>query len=273
MQEQGHEGLPKAGMPHRPHDQWGAYVLALNEAQTLTAQLDPLRRALQACVACPAAAGPITSNTTAAAAVKAHHIHLDRLPDLPLQPTLQGLLLGYPLVYDVRSHDEAAIASRCLAMQGLMLHRVVAPPGGQLAAILYDISSGGGSTVPAEGHGVVRSAPKKQQQQRRRQLQGCNHVQLPERDLEMLCGFSVPRSLAGETRVAAAVREWHTRLTARLAVAGNREAALVQSGAAAGYGLIGEGGKGEEDTLCYGGSWFQGCELEVEEHLAPNVVL
>ncbi|GLI61721.1 hypothetical protein VaNZ11_004141 [Volvox africanus] len=276
MQEQGHEGLPETGMPHRPHDQWGAYVLPLNEAQRLTAQLDPLRRALQALAACPATTGPITNNTTAAAAVKAYHIHLDRLPDLPMQPTLQGLLLGYPLVYDVRSHDEAAIASRCLAVQGLMLHRVVALPGGQLEAILYNRCSERSSTIAdgrntAQGHGVVRSGPKQQQQ--RRQQQGSNQVQLPERDLETLCGFSVPRSLAGEAQVAAAVREWHAQLTARLAVAGNRETGFVQSVAAPGSGLIGKGGKGREGSFCYGGSWFHRCEMEVEEHLTPNVVL
>ncbi|GIL92585.1 hypothetical protein Vretimale_14013 [Volvox reticuliferus] len=287
MEEQERKGLPPGtGMPPqmRQDVQSGAYVLPPSEAQMLTAQLNPLQRALQA-LAYPAAAtaaataGPISSNATAASAViKAHHIHLDGLPDLPLQPTLQGLLLGYPVVYYVRSRDEAAVASRCLAMQGLMLHRVVAPPGGQLEAMLSNVCSDGGRTVlgsgsTAHGHdgfGTGGSGRKHQQRQHR----SCIQAQLPERDLETLCGFSVPRSLAGEARVAVAVREWHARLTARLAVAGNNRAtALVQSKAAPGYDGVFKNGAGEEGCAHCSGGWFPVSQLEVEEHLTPSVVL
>jgi hypothetical protein len=51
-------------------------------------------------------------------------------------PTLNGLLLGYPVVYYVRDHQEAAVASRMLSASQLKLHRVVATCTAQLSAML-----------------------------------------------------------------------------------------------------------------------------------------
>jgi hypothetical protein len=64
------------------------------------------------------------------------HVKLDSCPGLPAMPTLNGLLLGYPVVYYVRDHQEAAVASRMLSASQLKLHRVVATCTAQLSAML-----------------------------------------------------------------------------------------------------------------------------------------
>lgn len=64
------------------------------------------------------------------------HVKLDSCPDLPAMPTLNGLLLGYPVVYYVRDHQEAAVASRMLSASQLKLCRVVATCAPQLSATL-----------------------------------------------------------------------------------------------------------------------------------------
>ncbi|EFJ46847.1 hypothetical protein VOLCADRAFT_92743 [Volvox carteri f. nagariensis] len=207
-----------------------ARLVPPEEAQAVATQLDPLRKALEAVAAAAAAA------TTEA---EAHHLLLDELPDLPLQPTLQGLLLGYPLVYDVRSREEAAAASRCLATQGLVLYRLVAPAAGDLAAMMFgddvgvSAATGSRGTPPGSAGdrcgaiGAIGSAGGQklkawgQPHQHQHQHQGRSSVQMPERDMETLCGFSVPRSLAGEPQVAAAVRGWYAQLAARLASVGS----------------------------------------------------
>lgn len=84
---------------------------------------------------------------------------------LPLQPTLQGLLLGYPLVYVVHSRQEAEAASRVLAAAGLRLHRALAPPapGGPLAAALAALEAAlggeGAAGAAAAGGGQAGEGP------------------------------------------------------------------------------------------------------------------
>lgn len=53
-------------------------------------------------------------------------IDLSKIPGLPVMPTLNGLLLGYPVVYWVTGLDEAAAASRVLSASVLQLFCVKA---------------------------------------------------------------------------------------------------------------------------------------------------
>jgi hypothetical protein len=59
----------------------------------------------------------------AAAAATVPTLDLGRL-QLPAMPTLNGLLLGYPLVYHVRDQAGAAAASRALSGAQLSLHHI-----------------------------------------------------------------------------------------------------------------------------------------------------
>lgn len=79
---------------------------------------------------------------------------------LPAMPTLNGLLLGYPVVYCVHSLQEAAAASRVLSASQLQLHRVTAKCGRQLGALLLGAAAGGSSSkagglLPQSDHQAV----------------------------------------------------------------------------------------------------------------------
>jgi len=63
-------------------------------------------------------------------------IKLGNCQNLPAMPTLNGFLLGYPVVYHVRDLQEAGVASRMLSASQLQLHRVVATCAAQLTAVL-----------------------------------------------------------------------------------------------------------------------------------------
>lgn len=118
------------------------------------------------------------------------HLDLDGMQGLPMQPTLQGLLLGYPLVYHVPSSDAAATASRCLSALGLVLQRMEAKLTPHVAAAVGQGQQG--QTAPRGGR--------------------AGQVQGPERDLVTLCAFSLPRGLEEEEVVEAAVRIWSRRV-------------------------------------------------------------
>jgi hypothetical protein len=63
-------------------------------------------------------------------------IKLDSYPGLPAMPTLNGFLLGYPVVYYVRDLGEAGAASRLLSASVLQLHRVYVRCGKELYGFL-----------------------------------------------------------------------------------------------------------------------------------------
>jgi hypothetical protein len=52
-------------------------------------------------------------------------LDLGAIPGLPLMPTLNGLLLGYPVVYQLSDAQQAERASRALSSSVLLLHRVM----------------------------------------------------------------------------------------------------------------------------------------------------
>lgn len=97
------------------------------------------------------------------------HVKLDDCPGLPAMPTLNGLLLGYPVVYYVRDQEDAAVASRVLSRGELTLHRVLATCGAQLGAALSRAGADGDGdglvvvvmafTVPAALMGCADAAP------------------------------------------------------------------------------------------------------------------
>lgn len=168
-----------------------------NPAQAVFKQLQPLHAALSASATAAtagAAPGPAAHAFATGTRPPSHlhplphvHLDLDGVQGLPLQPTLQGLLLGYPLVYHVPSSDAAATACRCLSALGLVLHRMEAQVAPHVAA--------------AVGQAQVASRGGK-----------AGQVQGPERDLLTLCAFSVPRGLEEEEEVAVAVRTWSGRV-------------------------------------------------------------
>ncbi|KAG2493610.1 hypothetical protein HYH03_008127 [Edaphochlamys debaryana] len=213
----------------------GAAVLTREEAQAVWAALAPLHRALQGCGSQPAPGAAAGAGARGLSVLR-----LDDMPGLPLQPTLQA---SYPVVYDIRSTEHAAAASRCLSTRGLALQRCVAPPGPALAAAVAGLA---GLAEAAEGGGGGGG--------RRKWGGGAGggRVQGPERDLETLCAFSLPLQLGreegaeGEVEgvgveggLRAAVAAWHQRTAGRLDAAG----------------------------------WWQGCRLEVEERIGAGVVL
>lgn len=63
-------------------------------------------------------------------------IHLRDVAGLPTMPTLNGFLLGYPVVYVVSDLQEAGVASRMLSAAQLKLHRLIATCAGQLSSTL-----------------------------------------------------------------------------------------------------------------------------------------
>jgi hypothetical protein len=86
-------------------------------------------------------------------------LDLNAIPDLPLMPTLNGLLLGYPVVYQLSDADQAERASRALSASVLLLHRVMlrcrmplsgAAPGSQQAAAAQGASMLCAFSVPEE---------------------------------------------------------------------------------------------------------------------------
>ena len=74
------------------------------------------------------------------------HIDLERLPGLPLMPTLNGLLLGYPVVYAVATAEESQKAARCLSSGSITVFRACAEASkweSLLTALRRQNSSGG----------------------------------------------------------------------------------------------------------------------------------
>lgn len=101
---------------------------------------------------------------------------------MPLAPTLNGWLLGYPIVYQVRTAEEAAAASSYLSSTSLALVRANAA----CAAV-----RSGAATVGVEegrGRGRGRGAPGA----------GGGMLLQPWQDLRMLCSFSAPQALMPE---------------------------------------------------------------------------
>lgn len=78
----------------------------------------PLRHALTSAAQSEAC----TAETSAAQAgsVPDSHLRLHVLPGLPLLPTLNGWLLGYPVVYSVRTAHEVDVAARHLSSVSLL---------------------------------------------------------------------------------------------------------------------------------------------------------
>jgi hypothetical protein len=76
------------------------------------------------------------------------NVKLDRYPGLPAMPTLNGILLGYPVVYYIRDLREAAVASRMLSGSQLKLHRIVGTLSPQLSALLKGAVGQSSSKAP-----------------------------------------------------------------------------------------------------------------------------
>jgi hypothetical protein len=96
---------------------------------------------------------------------------MDAVPGLPCMPTLNGWLLGYPVVYLVGSYEEAAAASRALSACTLSRFAVRLPcaalPGGANPGAGGGGGGGGGGdgdgallafTAPQELHGHALDA-------------------------------------------------------------------------------------------------------------------
>lgn len=108
---------------------------------------------------------------------------------LPLQPTLSGLLLGYPVVYHVHSRDHAQQAQRALASTDLVLLEAHATLGA------------GTGTRTGSGGCTPRTSP------------GCAlPLSLP------LCACSLPAELCSAADLAALVAAWQARLQGAVAV-------------------------------------------------------
>lgn len=97
------EGTQPQQLPPHRHDQ-------------LQQQLRRLHAAVAAGVAASAVAGYSGSIAS---------INLSLQQGLPTMPTLNGLLLGYPVVYCVWDQADAAAGSRMLSAAELKLHRIV----------------------------------------------------------------------------------------------------------------------------------------------------
>ena len=74
--------------------------------------------------------GAFTAAMQQAMAAQAGHsdpavLDLDSIQGLPLMPTMNGWLLGYPVIYLLADAEEAALASRALSSSALLLHRVM----------------------------------------------------------------------------------------------------------------------------------------------------
>eukprot|EP00955_Chlamydomonas_euryale_P113239 366203-Chlamydomonas_euryale.AAC.15 len=106
------------------------YWVPAREAYPVLAALGPLQDALLPYMVAPTQPGGTASATTdvaaACAAAPVACVNLERLRGLPLMPTLNGWLLGYPALYLVRSVDEAQAAARALSCHELTLFRATA---------------------------------------------------------------------------------------------------------------------------------------------------
>lgn len=51
-------------------------------------------------------------------------VDLEQLAGLPVMPTLNGWLLGYPIIYVVKDVDEAQLAARCLSTTDITVCQV-----------------------------------------------------------------------------------------------------------------------------------------------------
>lgn len=131
-----------------------------------------------------------------------------------LLPTLNGLLLAYPVVYCVHDREGASAAARCLSGQHLDLHRAVAAPPPALAAAVAALRQGDGGNNSNSGGGSAADA---------------------------VCAFTVPACLcaASETQgggcsVASRVEEWGRRMQQALEAAGWSGVACVAAAVGSG---------------------------------------
>lgn len=132
-------------------------------------------------------------------------------PGLPLLPTLNGILLGYPIVYVVTSAREAQRAATCLSSDDLTLFRAVA----RLGCGTTSSSNSHPHTADGTAAGVARQGSL--------QSGGGSGAQvLPAEDVSTLCSFSAPDSALNAVGgdLLAVVGEWHGSLQARAAACG-----------------------------------------------------
>jgi hypothetical protein len=172
-------------------------------SQALARALKPLLVALEPPPSSPPAAsvpstGPPPSALGHAGSASGGQVveqDLARLPGLPLQPTLQGVLLGYPLVFAIHSMRDAERASRLLAVEGLVLCRaeLALLHGSALASELARLQQ---EAVAARGAEPGRAGARG-----RRAAGGAlgpHGTVLPHGDVGSVCAFSVPASLWGD---------------------------------------------------------------------------
>ena len=93
------------------------------DARKVLSGLKTLSLALESTVT----SGVSSDGAASAPAEVRRAVNLDLLSDLPLMPTLNGWLLGYPVVYYIRSADEAQAAARCLSSDALSVFRATLP--------------------------------------------------------------------------------------------------------------------------------------------------
>ncbi|MEW5297393.1 MAG: hypothetical protein WDW36_000603 [Sanguina aurantia] len=137
-----------------------------------------------------------------------------KFPGLPLLPTLNGILLGYPIVYVVTSAREAQRAAACLSSDDLTLFRAVARLG-------CGVSSSSSSHPPtADGAAASVARPGGLQSGGG---SGSGAQVVPAEDVSTLCSFSAPDSAlnAASGDLLAVVGEWHGSLQRRAAACGD----------------------------------------------------
>lgn len=116
-------------------------------------------------------AGSAITSSSAVPARRPLFIDLDAVKQasLPLMPTLNGWLLGYPFVYWVDSRAAADAACRHLSSTTLVLYRVELHPSAQLIA----------------------------------ELRGCSAAEALLREPPLLCAFSIPEYVSSDEAAAA----------------------------------------------------------------------
>ena len=112
--------------------------------QAIFASLEPLKAAILA--ANPSAEEPSGHLPLC--------LSLGKLRGLPLMPSLHGWLLGYPVIYIVRSMDEAQRAARCLSADDITVFRASVSASPQAAGM--QLREGGGKEV-ASSNGCMEA--------------------------------------------------------------------------------------------------------------------